>query len=84
MPSHCLNAAMSWVLEEEAPVMGPLTAPGHTVPLAELACVPAGTGTTSLPVPSRWQRWKCHLQWGQKQQQCSNRVPIPKGKLVLP
>lgn len=60
MPLHCLKAATSWVLEEEAPIMGPLTAPSRTVPLAGLASVPASTGTTSLPVMSSWQRWKCH------------------------
>ncbi|XP_035745507.1 transmembrane protein 211 [Egretta garzetta] len=41
MPLHCLKAATSWVLEEEAPIMGPLTAPSRTVPLAGLASVPA-------------------------------------------
>lgn len=72
------------MLEEEAPITAPLTTPGHTMPLAGLAHVPTSMGTTLLLVPSCWQRWKCHLQWGQKQQQCSNRVPLPKGKLVLP
>lgn len=80
MPRCRLNAAISWVLEEQVPVLGPLTVPGHTVPRAGLACVPASTGTTSPPV----QNWKCHLQWGQKQQQRSNRVPVAKGELVLP
>lgn len=39
MSSRCLSAVKSWVLEEE----GPFTAPGHTVPLAGLARVPAAS-----------------------------------------
>lgn len=56
---QAVGAVRSWVLEGE----GPLTAPGHAVPLAGLAC-------------PCWYSVSCcdghRLQWGQKQQQCSH------------
>lgn len=76
MPRRCLNAASSWVLEEQAPIQGPLTVPGRAgtcpcqyrdhltasaIPLAELEMSPA-MGTAAVKQSGA----------------------IPKGKLVLP